>query len=344
MSNSSNLDTCTIGKDEMEKLLAERPLPTSAELIDSIRRTVAQRGDALVETVGRISYDAPGGPMEYETIKVRSAVIDPDDRILLIRAGIHGNEVSGPLSLRDHLDEILDYAHQRGLKLIIYPLDNPSGFEARLRYNVEGDRGAMQDGNNDFMRYELADGSITGDLLDRPVYSRWYWASDPALWAKLGYELRLPKETELMHEDLKRSPLSQVSAVVDLHQDNFCIGAGSTGMSPGAYHYAFGDVSRYSAIADEIARHVPLLADTRIGSGFFGPASAVTAGAVDSDLPLSDSRGFIVRHDGTLPDLLLKFGAEHGITVETTGATSPEAADQANMIWIRGVLDLMARS
>jgi len=73
------------------------------------------------------------------------------------------------------------------------------------------------------------------------------------------------------------------------------------------------------------------------------------AGARDavSQAMQSDANGFIVRHDGTLPDLLYRIGEAQGrvvhvITPETTGATPLEIACEVNWIWIRGVIELVA--
>lgn len=57
----------------------------------------------------------------------------------------------------------------------------------------------------------------------------------------------------------------------------------------------------------------------------------------------SDANGFIVRHDGSLTDLLWRIGVRHCITVETTGATSLDRACAVNLAWIFGISDIVKK-
>jgi len=237
--------------------------------------------------------------------------------LLLISAGFHGDERAGPLSILEHLEEIVSYARERGVGLILYPLCNPSGFEAGTRYNIEGDRGEL--GNNDFLRYELADGRIVGDVGRGRPFTRWRWSSDPALGA------RLPAETARLHALLRREPLEHVAAAVDLHQDHF-----TTVDRPLSYGYAFGDLSRYAPILAVVGREIALARHLSVCAG-------------QPDATTTDGAGLIVRHDGTLPDLFHRLGARHGVTVETTGNTPLGLACRVNLIWIRGVIELLSR-
>ena len=242
----------------------------------------------------KLSYQ--GGVFDFW--KISSRKIGPKDKIILICAGLHGDEIAGPLTILTHAHRIIDLVHRSGLKIILYPLGNPSGFEAGTRYNIDGDGG--DDGNNDFLRY-------ASDA------DKWRWASDPKL------NIRLPKETELMHALLKEDRLNQVAACIDLHQDYI------SNFPPAAYHYAFGDLSRYRNIVEKIEKLVPVLRYTFISAGQSSPAK-------------SDAQGFIVRHDGSLQDLMFRFGAKHSITVETSGATPVGIARRVNLIWIYGLI------
>ncbi len=255
---------------------------------------------------------------DYELLRIVSADIHAGDRVILIRAGIHGDEIAGPETILDHLDEIVDRAHRRELKVIIYPLGNPSGFENGLRYNIDGDKGDEEIGNNDFCRYVLSDGKVVDDLVDGFEFESFRWSSD------VGG--RLAEETRVMHELLKQEPWSQVSACIDLHQD-YIHENGRAG--PAAYHYAFGDLGRYAAVVAEIKKIIPLLVNETVGSGEVGAIK-------------TDENGFIVRHEGSLPALFVLLGAEHGITVETTGSTPSVVADAVNMAWISGIIDLVS--
>ena len=280
----------------------------ASEFYSALLDSLKSRKDIAVKRYG-IKYSRS----EYDFLRIASREIRLQNRVILIRAGIHGDEVSGPLTILSFCNEIIDYIHQAGLKLIIYPLGNPSGFERGKRYHYK-----RRDGNNYFLRYELPNRTLTGDLGNSQEYKRWYWCSD----AK--FKIRLPQETRLMHNLLKKDPLSQIAAVIDLHQDcesNFSEAAY-------AYHYAFGDLACYQGIVKKIEEIVPILRHTDVEAGESWPEK-------------SDGQGFIVRHDGTLPDLLFRLGTRHCITAETTKATPPETAKKVNLIWIKGIVDLV---
>ncbi len=310
-------------------------LPTYQEFLTRIHTALDARNDVIIENVGELHYQTESEEKIYDYIKISSTPILPTDNILLIRAGIHGDEVAGVLTLMKHIGEIVNYAHTRGVKLIVFPLDNPSGFEGRTRYNIEGDRGDA--GNNDFVRYILSDGSITDDLGSQNEFKAWKWSSDPM------FAIHLPKETAMIHAQLKKLPLSRIIGVIDLHGDNFI-------NQPYAYHYAYGDVRRYHEIAENIRAVVPILANEYVNSGYLnGPdfvPEIVRDGKIVLDDPdlKSDADGFIVRYEGSLPDLMQRLGAEHAITVETTGVVPEAIGDKVNMIWIKGLIDQIAKN
>jgi hypothetical protein len=56
----------------------------------------------------------------------------------------------------------------------------------------------------------------------------------------------------------------------------------------------------------------------------------------------SDVNGFIVRYDGTFTDFYHRIGVTHSIATETSGATPVEDACRVNLIWITGVMELIA--
>jgi len=264
----------------------------------------------------------------WDFLRIASKDIGLEDKVIVVRATIHGDEIAGALAILNYLDELVDYAHGRGIKLILYPLGNPSGFERGIRYNVDHHVGK---GNNDFMRYVMEDGSILSDLGAGRPFKSWAMADDPAL------DTDLPAESRLMLELVRRDPLTQIVAALDLHQDV------ETELPAGAYHYAFGDLGRYSAIVARIAEVVPLLAG-------YDP-DVVLDERVDEDgnLPpreheevlLSDENGFIVHYDASFSDFYQRIGVEHSITSETTGATSMPDACLVNWIWLTGVIDLV---
>ena len=262
-------------------------------------------------------------------MRIASKTIGLADKVVVIRGTIHGDEMAGALTILNYFAELVDYAHGRGIKLIIYPLGNPSGFEKGIRYNADNDKG---EGNNDFLRYEMADGSYEGDLGVGKPFKRWLMSDAPEL------AIHLPLEAKVIQELVRKDPLDQVVAAIDLHQDYL-----TEGLPPCAYHYAYGDLSPLRPIADKIALVVPLLKYFDVDAGYGEQIDergrdvpTVAGGGI-----LSDENGFIIRHDGTFSDFFYRRGAKYSVTTETSGAMLIETACLVNWSWIRGIIDLL---
>ncbi len=274
---------------------------------------------------------------EYLFPKIISRAIRPSDRVIMLGAGVHANEIAGPTTLARYGQDIVRFARSKGLKIVCYPLRNPSGYGIPgKRYNIDSDDSTVGVGNNDFVRYRLPDGRIVDDLRDGDVVASWGWASDPL------FHVDLPPETRLMDDLLRQDPLDAVWATVDLHQD--CI---TQDAPPLAYHYTFGDVAVYRPIVREIEKLVPIARGKRIGAGYLGWVDGQPTRDAPDQALLSDDDGFISRHDGTWTDLLFRIGESqqrrvHCVTVETTGATPIDIACRVNLIWIYGIIDLVA--
>mgnify|MGYP001120390021 CR=1 FL=1 len=277
-----------------------------------LQRLAAARTDIRIRR-HRLKHRNAG----FDFFRIASRGIRQCDRVLLIRAGVHGDETAGPLTIVQYFNRMFDYAHRRGVKLIVYPLGNPAGYHARHRYS--GDVGLGAVANNDFLRYELESGDLVDDIGRGAAFKRWHWSSDRRL------NIELPAETALMHALLKRDPLESVVAALDLHQDTI-----SPIDRPAAYHYAFGDLSVYEGIVDAVGKTVPVLANKMIGAG--------QAGAMKTN-----GQGFIVRHDGTLGDLLHRLGVRYTVTPETTAKTPLNQACRVNWLWIKAMVDLTAK-
>ncbi len=291
-----------------------------------LETTLAKRDDLTFR-----SYPLKYKKETFDFWRIQSKSITKKDRVILLCAGVHGEEIAGPMTFHKHLNNIVRYAHNNNLKVIVYPLRNPSGFEKKLRYNIDLDKG--EGGNNDFMRYELKNGKIVDDLKDKNVYKKWSWSSDPKL------KIKLPKETSLFHKLLKKDFKYNIVACLDLHQDFI-----TPNSKAASYHYGFGKTEIYKTIVKEIEKILPVWKNKYIGAGF---NTVMTAkGAIQKRVPKeelikSDKFGFVQRFDGTLGDLTYRLGAKYSVTVETTGATKLKDAIEVNMIWIKGLVDLI---
>lgn len=261
----------------------------------------------------------------FNFLRIASKNIKPKDKVLFIATGIHGEETAGPLTILNNFKDIFSYAHKNKVKLIIYPLCNPSGFAQMTRYNIDDDEGEV--GNNDYIRYEMNDGTIKDDIKNSSNYKAWHWSSE--------LTKNLPLETKLIHKLLKKEPLNQINACLDIHQDYI------SNATPFAYHYSFGKLSVYKKIINDIKKVVPVYKNKMIDAGFCEIGDDGERSMCDEKALLSDNNGFIVRHDGTLPDLFYRLGALYCVTAETTGSTPLTEAMTVNMCWIKGLIDLI---
>jgi predicted deacylase len=159
-------------------------------------------------------------------------VTSPGDRTLLITAGFHGDEVGGPLTLVEHLPDIVAYAHRRGVGLRVYPCLNPSGFEDGTRYTRSG-----QVPNNDFLRYEVEPGRWVDTLASEQTFLRWQVYRDG------------PRETRALLAALEEQP--SPAAALDLHQDPWIGGTV-------AYAYVLGPCAPYQLMMTATDVHVPV--------------------------------------------------------------------------------------
>lgn len=280
------------------------------EFTDKIKSLALKRNDISIDECS-LNYKNSS----YTFLRIFSKNIKKDDKIFLICAGIHGDEIAGPLTILKYFDDIIDYTHKNKLKLIIYPLRNPSGFDKNTRYNIDNDTGYFR-GNNVLMFYKLKD-RITDDIMDSNNYLEWNWCLDA--------NLKIPDETRLISRLLKKDPLKQVKAVLDIHQD--CL---TPNMKGGAYHYSFGDLNVYDKIIDRIERIIPVLRNKDISAGYDRPMK-------------TDNNGFIIRHDGSISDLLYRLNVKYNVACETFGDTDLDKACKVNLIWIKGLIDLASK-
>lgn len=279
-----------------------------AEIFDEIAALARKRNDLTLE-----SHSLEYQRGRYPFLRIASKEIHPEDRVMMLTAGIHGEEISGPLTIARYFNEIVDYVQNSGLKLIMYPVRNPSGVSIGTKRNVDDDDGLV--GSNDCIWYVHPSGELTDEIGEGQDYLRWEWADDVVT--------TLPLEARCFLKCLRRDPLEQVAAGIDMHQDY------SEGLPPCAYHYAFGDLERYALIVKKIAQKVPLWKNKIVSAGYSSGVGKPT-----------DENGFVVRNDGTVLDLWYRMGAAHSITPETSGSTPLDAACAVNMIWIKGVADL----
>lgn len=92
----------------------------------------AHQHDLPVEVIGHETCERTG--IGYPLYRL---VIHPDASLsVCIVAGIHGNEIAGPLSVIHLISDILHELPQQ-FRYVIYPMINPSGFDLRERFDED---------------------------------------------------------------------------------------------------------------------------------------------------------------------------------------------------------------
>jgi len=94
----------------------------------------------------------------------------------------------------------------------------------------------------------------------------------------------------------------------------------------------FGELATYRPLMARAGSLVPVLRSSIVDSGH-EPGSDVRA----------DAEGFIICPDGSITDRFQRAGVPITAAIETTTETPAALADEINLIWIRGFIDLVAR-
>ena len=288
-----------------------------------------------VATIQKHALDYETGKT-YPFLRLTSPDLQVGDKVIMIGAGVHANELAGLVAMLRYGKELFDYAHEHGVKLIVYPCRNPSGLEKvqgypdsnpEHRYNILDDRGEETiqgqteiTGNNALLWHKVGEKYI-GDMGANPGEGEFFWPSGMPM-------VQVPLETETM-EELVQADISKgikIVGVIDCHQDLI------SDFGPGSYFYHFLENSKtYQNIILAIeALKVKMFQKQDISAGFTNGEAIKT-----------DEQGGIVRYDGSWPEAMYRFAhCPHCITPETTGAVPLEVAAQINLIWVKGIIDL----
>lgn len=87
-------------------------------------RAVCKEKNIKIISIGKI-----------DSFFIYKIVLNPSgNKTVVFSAGIHGNEISGPLSIIEFLKKI-DFKKYSNTKIIIFPVANPTGFDKNQRNN-----------------------------------------------------------------------------------------------------------------------------------------------------------------------------------------------------------------
>lgn len=174
----------------------------------------------------------------YQLMLLESEKLEKFEKILFLRAGIHGTEPEGPLFLVQNLNRIVDYVHKRNTSLIIIPIGNPSGLETGTEYNILG-----QKENNCHVKS-----------------------------VRINYPV--PEETKLIDfllDQWLKKENRPIRGVIDFHSETDPV---SPSRRAGTYCYVDKVDKKYLAIIKKIEKFAPVLKNTEVVN--FGPAKART--------------------------------------------------------------------
>ncbi len=251
-------------------------------------------------------------------------------KILLITTGFHGEEPAGPFTIQDKIAAIINHAIERDVQLIIYPCINPSGWEHNKRYNL-----SSEGPNNYFLYYQLESKKFSPEVPYRAKFER-YIEID-----KTKLKKQMPKESILLIKDLKKVLINKrLNAILDIHQDD---------ETPKNTHYVIITGKKrkvYRKIMKKIEKYAKILKNSPLNpscKNVYGIKSPKELQKKIQKAYQLDKHGIITIHDGTVTDFLYRKGTKHAITIETDIKMSPKTAQKINLLWIKELIDLIAR-
>lgn len=251
-----------------------------------------------------------GTVKEDKTYNLYKIIINNNSKkTLLITTGFHGEEFNGPISIAKIFNEITEYSQKKKVNLIIYLCINPSGFEHHSMYNFSNERS-----NNDFIRYKK-NGKWISFLSTRPKPNNFKIITPNA------------KESKLILKEILKNNLLPIG-FIDVHQDDY--------LSTGDF-YTY--ISNKRKLYEKIMKKLDKIA--------FRSRNAITMNYDDNGNEITeiiDKDGFRETFDSGLSDLFHNLGSEFSITVETNVKTTLKKVEQINKIWIKNIIDLIAKS
>ncbi|GEM_PF-717680 len=296
------------------------------EFIEKIKKKLKNKKDIAVKVYGRVKEKGK----IYFLYKIQSKNIQQKDKFLVITTGFHGEEPQGPITIQNHEKRILDYANENGVKIIIYPCINPSGFEYNKRYNLSN-----ESPNNYFIYYKLKSKKSSLEIPYKTKFEK-YIEID-----KTKLRKQMPKESILLIRDLKKIlKKKEPEAILDIHQDD---------ETPKDTHYVIitGEKRKeYRKIMTKIGKYVKILKNISLKPSFkkiYGIKNSKELQKKIQKAYQLDQNGIMTIHDGTITDFLHKKGAKHAIAIETNIKMSPKTAQKINLLWIKEMIDLIGR-
>ncbi|BCW99064.1 MAG: hypothetical protein KatS3mg024_1891 [Armatimonadota bacterium] len=116
------------------------------ELMDRFRRRAEETG-ATFQTAG--AFECPLGRYDIHFMRMR---LGAGTQRICISTGMHGDEPAGPETLLEAMRRLRDNANRLDADILLFPCDNPTGWELNTRENWQG-----RDLNREFMKQDQAE-------------------------------------------------------------------------------------------------------------------------------------------------------------------------------------------
>ena len=225
--------------------------------------------------------------------------------LAVIVAGQHGDETAGPLALYQYADEVVSYARQRGVRLLLFPCANPEGFAVRQHHNLANET------PNSVLEYEASPGKWRPDM---PV-------GKTPLAFRMGTQSPETRAILAVGDMLVNPP---PAVFLDLHQDSL-LGERQW------FAYTFGDRRPYLAAGASVVCAQPMVNRALHNLSW-------------TDIALATDDGGLVKDffDGSFPDWAWKRGASMSLCVEVTTRGSTDEQMDIARAWVLSVIDQAA--
>jgi hypothetical protein len=234
----------------------------------------------------------------------------PGDRRLTIISGVHGEEQLGPVTISDHINIILEYASDNGVGMTIYPMLSPTGWGKGRRHT--------------------SDGKSTNKMVEFQVDGQW---REDVFSGKRYTDVRVSpnacQESAALYADVLDSPVPL--GMLDIHQDSDMKKKGKPAVT---YAYVFKKLPEYINIMHEAEHYLPLASGTDVELY----DANQTHDTVDED-------GLIKCNiDCTTQGAFYALGCHNAVTIETSLEADHRRVNQVNLVWIQGMIDMVAAS
>lgn len=281
-------------------------------------------------------------PKRFRFMEVATADLAKTDGVLLTRVGIHGEERYSVVAFALAFPEVAAYAKEKRVGLISWVAANPWGLTTWQRYNPEYNRllkkGEPFTGNDDAIRYQLANGRWVSILNNRPRKVKWEWADRVAKRLPVESQFALDYTRELIGRGMlgeeKTGGGPRIKAVYDGHNDHITENEFEEvvdGLPAEAfYFYSFGQGRHFQKAVRQSEKIVPVVRSRKADSGDGGTAQV-------------NRYGEAIKYQGSWIELMWRLGINYVVALETRQGNELWEDKEIVLIFLKHLIDLVAK-